>query len=283
MPIENISDTAHWVAVYRALESKRSDALFNDSFAERLAGPNGAEIAREANKRGQISVPMIVRTAVFDEMIMDRVRNGGVDTVVNLAAGLDTRPWRLPLPSSLHWIDVDLPAITKYKADAMRDERPACNYEAVAADLTDAAARDAALARVTNCKSALFISEGLLVYLSAEQVGSLARAIHSVSRAKWWLFDLASPTLLPIMNKSWGKAVAAGGAPFQFAPEESTGFFDRFGWREAEFRSGIYEAKRLNREMRTMPLWRFLVRLGPPEKREAFRRMNGYVMLERRD
>lgn len=175
MPIENISDTARWVAVYRAMETTRPDALFHDPFAERLAGPRGTQIVNEMKRGRSLAWPMIVRTAVFDEMIIDRISNGGVDTVINLAAGLDTRAWRMPLPASLHWVDVDLPGISEYKAAAMRDERPACKYEAVAVDLTDASARAAALARLSaDCSTALVMTEGLLVYLTPEQVGSLA-------------------------------------------------------------------------------------------------------------
>jgi methyltransferase (TIGR00027 family) len=284
MPIGSVSDTARWVAVYRAMESVRRDALFNDRFAARLAGAEGAQIVKELKRGKSLAWPMIVRTAVFDEMIMDRVTNGGIDTVIDLAAGLDTRPWRLPLPASLRWIDVDLPDITEYKANAMRDEKAVCRYEAIATDLTDASARASLFAGIdAESKTALVLTEGLLVYLTAEQVVALARDIHSMRCARWWLFDLASPRLLKIMNRYWGRAVAAGNAPFQFAPANGTAFFDSFGWREVEFRSGLEEAHRLHREMRMAPLWRFLGRFGPPERREEFRRMSGYVMLERTD
>lgn len=282
MPIENISDTARWVAVYRAMESARRDALFNDPFAARLAGAQGTRIVSELKHGKSLAWPMIVRTAVFDEMIIDRVANHRVDTVVNLAAGLDTRAWRMRLPPSLRWIDVDLPGITEYKANAMRGEKTACAYEAIAIDLTDASERAALFARIdSESKRALVITEGLLIYLTAEQVGSLARDIHSMQCAIWWLFDLASKRLLHIMNRYWGRAVKAGNAPFQFAPAEGTAFFEKFGWREVEFRSGLDEAHRLRREMRMAPLWRLLSRFGSRERREEFRRMSGYVMLER--
>jgi methyltransferase (TIGR00027 family) len=283
MPIENISDTARWVATYRAMESARRDAIFNDPFAARLAGTEGPRIVAELKRGESMAWPMVVRTAVFDEMIMDRVANGGIDTVVNLAAGLDARAWRMPLPPSLHWIDVDLPAISEYQANVMRGEQPACKYEAIAADLTDASARTALFARIdAESKTALIVTEGLLIYLSAEQVTELARDIHAMRCARWWLFDLASARLLPIMNRRWGGAeVAAAKAPFPFAPAEGTAFFDRLGWHEVEFRSGLGEAHRLHREMRMAPLWRLLSRLAPPERREEIRRMSGYVMLQR--
>ena len=50
MAIENISDTARWVAVYRAMETARPDAIFRDPFADRLAGRRGREILDEMPK-----------------------------------------------------------------------------------------------------------------------------------------------------------------------------------------------------------------------------------------
>jgi methyltransferase (TIGR00027 family) len=175
--IENVSDTALWVAVYRAMETARPDAIFRDPFAEGLAGSKGLKIVGEMKQGRMMAWAMIVRTAVMDEMIMDRINNAGVDTVLNLAAGLDTRAWRLALPAALRWIDVDLPAITEYKQSYMRDEKPVCDYEAIAADLTNGPVRDAVFAQVgRSARSLLVITEGLLIYLSEAEVTSLARA-----------------------------------------------------------------------------------------------------------
>lgn len=281
MPIEHISDTARWVAAYRTMETDRPDAIFRDPFARRLAGDRGEEIVGSMKRGRQMAWPMIVRTAVLDEIILSRVREG-VDLVVNLAAGLDARPWRLPLPPSVRWVDVDLPAILGYKTDSLRDATPVCRYEAVATDLTDAAARKALFTRLgAESKKALVVTEGLLVYLTPEQVGGLARDLHAVPSFRWWLTDFGSPRLLKMMNKMWGKSVNAGNARFQFAPAEGTAWFRQFGWREVEFRSMIEEAHRLKREMRMMWLWRFLGKFYPKKKQEEFRRMSGQVLLER--
>lgn len=94
MTIENVSDTARWVAVYRAMETARPDAIFRDPYADRLAGEQGRKIVAEMKSARQMAWAMIVRTAVMDELIISRVTQGGVDTVLNLAAGLDARAWR---------------------------------------------------------------------------------------------------------------------------------------------------------------------------------------------
>ncbi|MFL5576429.1 MAG: class I SAM-dependent methyltransferase [Gemmatimonadaceae bacterium] len=286
MPIRNVSDTARWVAVYRAMETERSDAIFHDPFARRLAGERGERIVDELRRGRESAWAMIVRTAVFDEVILDVIRNGGATHVINLAAGLDARPWRLSLPPSLHWIDVDLPAILEYKAEVIGDARPHCRYEAVPADLTDPAARAALLARLGEEAAggqALVVTEGLLIYLTPEQVGALARDLHAVPPLRWWLIDLATPDLLRMLSRDWGSTLERGNAPFLFAPAEGPAFFRRFGWREREFRSALDEARRLRREMRGMWLWRLIGRLSSVQRRERMRRMSGFVLLERVD
>lgn len=282
MPIENVSDTARWVAMYRAMETARPDALFRDPYAERLAGAKGREILDGLKNGRRMAWPMIVRTAVLDELILDRVRTAGVDTVINLAAGLDARAWRLELPPALNWFDVDLPAITRYKQEIMRDETPRCRYEAIAVDLTSGAARDEVLRQVAGvARSALVVTEGLLVYLTHEQVASLARALHVQPSIRWWLSDIASPMLLKFMERTWGDAVRTGNAPFQFALDDRPGFFEPLGWHERLFRSGLDEARRLGREMPMAWLSRIMIALQPKTRRDAIRAMNGYMLLER--
>ncbi len=283
-PISHVSDTALWVAMYRAMETDRPDAVFRDPYARRLAGERGEAIVRALPRGREFAWPMIVRTAVMDEVILRVVEHDGVDTIVNLASGLDTRAYRLPLPPGVRWVDVDLPAMSAYKQAQLAGERAACTLEYAAADLTDRAARRALLARIgasARGGRALVVTEGLLVYLTAEQVADLATDLHAQPAVRWWLIDLASPRLLEMLRRSWGVQLSAGNAPMQFAPAEGTAFFAPLGWREAEFRSTGEEAHRLKREMRHAWLWRFIGRLMPKRRQEEFRRMAGIVLLER--
>ncbi|HKO16142.1 MAG TPA: class I SAM-dependent methyltransferase [Gemmatimonadaceae bacterium] len=280
--IEHISDTARWVATYRAMESARTDALFHDPYAARLAGPRGTDIMEQMPRGRQMAWSMIVRTAVFDEIILDRVQHAGVHLVLDLAAGLDARPWRLPLPPTLRWVDVDLPDILDYKTRTLAGEQASCAYEPVPLDLRDPDARRALFARLgLTAQRALVVTEGLLIYLTEAQVRGLADDLHAQPAFQWWLIDLASPHLLRLMQRWWGRGVSAGNAPFQFAPASGTDFFASSGWREAQFRSTMAEARRLRREMRLMWLWRILLRLSPRRRREIARRMSGIVLLER--
>jgi methyltransferase (TIGR00027 family) len=280
--ITHVSDTARWVAVYRAMESERPDALFRDPLARRLAGPEGEAIVRTMPQGRTMAWAMIVRTAVMDEFILDAVARRGCRQVVNLAAGLDARPWRLALPPQLRWVDVDFADVLAYKAGVIGAAPPVCRYETAAADLTDGAARTALFARLgADGLKTLVITEGLLVYLDPAEVDALARDLHAVTSFAHWIIDLANPTLLQWMSRGWGKAVAAGNAPFKFGPAEGLEFFRPAGWRPATVRWGSEESRRLKREMRGMWLWRFLSRFSSAERQEQMRRMSAYALLER--
>jgi len=279
--IRNVSDTARWVAFYRAMESERPDAVFRDPFARRLAGERGEQIVRSMPKGKQMAWPMIVRTAVMDEIIL-RVVKEGADCVVNLAAGLDARPWRLPLPPALKWVDVDHAEMIEVKLAALAAEPPVCQYEGVKLDLSERGPRQALFARLhANCRRTLVITEGLLVYLTPDAVAELAGDLHAQPGFQFWLMDLASPGLLKMLEKRFGKTLRAGNAPFRFGPAENTDFFAPYGWREIEWRSQFHEGMRLKRTFRMAPLWNFLGRFMGKKRRAEFLRFSGIALLER--
>lgn len=282
MILENISDTARWVAFYRAMETERPDALFRDHYARKLAGQRGEEIVKSMPRARSAAWAMIVRTKVMDDLIMSAVSSGSVDMVLNLAAGLDARPWRLDLSPSLRWVDVDLPNILAYKSQTIGNNPARCRYEAIPADLTDAPTRRNLFAQVVgDCRSAMVVCEGLLIYLSPTQVAEMASDLHAVQKYESWLIDLATPRLLSMMKRSWGKTAEAAQAPFQFAPAQGTDFFEPLGWKEKESRPTIAEARRLKREMWLAPVWRLVGRLYPKKTRKEFEQMASIVLLGR--
>jgi len=280
--IRDVSDTALWVALYRAQESDRKDALFQDPYARRLAGERGQRIMDTVPKAHSISWPMVVRTQVFDEVILRLVREQGVDTVLNLAAGLDARPWRLPLPPATHWIDVDMPGMLAHKQKGMEHETPRCRYTARAADLREPGALRAVLDEATReAKSVLVLSEGLLIYLEPPQVAALARELASRAQCRYWLIDLASPMLIEYMERRWKGPRGLQNAPFRFAPDEGTAFFGPHGWREGEYYSTMVEARRLKRLPPFSWVWAIFGLFMPKEKKEKWKRFSGQVLLVR--
>ena len=253
--IQNISDTAKWVAVFRAEESERPDAIFHDPYARRLAGERGEQIANAMEFSRQNSWSFVARTFLFDEFIKQHVGQG-FDMVVNLAAGLDTRPYRMDLPSSLNWIEVDLPGIMNYKQTILAGEKPNCRLRSIQLDLSDREKRVELFEQLNNeCKKALIVSEGLIAYLDEDEVGALAKDLSDQKNFKRWVLDLMSPGLFATLQKETGfQLLKESNVPLKFAPEEGEGFFLRYGWKHLESKSKLKTAamlKRLNDEMMT--------------------------------
>jgi methyltransferase (TIGR00027 family) len=245
--VRNISDTARWVAYFRALESKRPDALFRDPFAERLAGARGVEIANTLPEGNKHEWAWVARTYLFDKFIAQAVAEGA-DMVINLAAGLDARPYRMDLPSSLQWVEVDFPEINSYKQELLAGEKPKCHLERFSVDLTDPVARQKLFADLNVRASKIAVaSEGLLIYFTPEQVGSLAVDLAAGTNYQTWVIDLASPGQLRLMQRSTGKQLSEAGAAFKFGPAEGPGFFLPIGWKAREVQGFLKTAAQLNR------------------------------------
>ena len=228
--------------MFRAQETERPDALFRDRFAARLGGERGAEILANVANAGDHPWAWVIRTYLFDKVIRERIA-AGTRRVVNLAAGLDARPYRLDLPADLHWVEVDLPPLVAYKEDVLAGEQPRCRFERVAMDLADRPARQSLFGRR---RGGLAICEGLLIYFTEEQVADLGRDL-AAAEFDYWLLDLASPALLKMLQMTTGRTTAEAGAPLQFAPKERTAFFEPLGWKAAEVHSTFDTAFALGR------------------------------------
>jgi methyltransferase (TIGR00027 family) len=108
--ITHVSDAARWTALRRATESARPDALFRDPLAERLAGEHGRAIVARVPRTTRNGWWRVARTKIIDDATAEAIADG-CDRVLNLAAGLDTRPNRLDLPPDLSWVEADLPVL----------------------------------------------------------------------------------------------------------------------------------------------------------------------------
>jgi methyltransferase (TIGR00027 family) len=245
--VRNISDTARWAAVFRARETERPDALFRDPYAERLAGKLGVDIANTLPQGNKHAWAWVARTYVFDQLIAHELEQGA-EMVVNLAAGLDARPYRMALPASLQWIEVDLPEILSYKEGILAKERPTCVLERIRLDLSDGNARRALFADLNRRASKILVlTEGLLIYLSTEEVSALAKDLAAGSHFQRWIIDLSSPGLLRMMQRTTGQQLSQVGAPFKFAPAEGPSFFTPLGWEPIEVKGLLKTAARFKR------------------------------------
>jgi methyltransferase (TIGR00027 family) len=235
------------MAVYRARETERPDAVFRDPFARALAGERGERIAQALTSPETDAWPFIARTHLFDRVVARQVKQG-VDLIVNLAAGLDTRPYRMELPASLRWVEVDLPDILDYKEEILADAKPVCALERVRLDLSNVDARRGLFDRLgRSAKEVLVLSEGLVIYLMRQEVGALALDLAAPASVRHWVVDISSPGLVEMLKRRTGDVMNQAGAPFLFAPAEGPPFFTAYGWTPVDVRSIIKTAARLER------------------------------------
>ncbi|MFG1793616.1 class I SAM-dependent methyltransferase [Nocardia sp. NPDC049149] len=247
VPISNVSDTARWVAAYRARETARPDALFRDPLAERLAGAQGFAIADGAPRVMRNGWPIVTRTKLIDDLLAKSIAEG-CDRVLNLAAGLDTRPYRLSLPADFVWIEADLPEILAEKDAALADQTPRCRLIRRAVDLSDPSVRDKFLDEAlgaiesitTPARKALVLTEGLLFYLDPEVVTDLARALTRPEVA-WWMADLS------LHMGQMRTGTIFDNAPLKFDPDNGLTFFEDLGWQPIEVENIFVNARNVGR------------------------------------
>jgi methyltransferase (TIGR00027 family) len=285
-PFRNISDTARFVALLRAAESDRPDALFRDVFARELAGDADAAQIRAMQRMIRRSrfnaLTMAVRTQIIDDILRGAIERDGVDVVLNLAAGLDTRPYRLPWPATLTWVEADFPAVLAHKETILAAARPQCRLVRTPADLRDPAARRRVLEQTAALgRRALVLTEGLLMYLRPEDVAALGRDLFARPVFEYWVTDLLSPEELAWIRTRFGREFSDAKADVHFAPADPVEFFGQLGWSSRSFYSYAAEAPRLHRETTGNRLRRWLLPLQTRRGRERWRNRYGFQVLQR--
>jgi len=276
--IRDVTDTALWVAALRANESRRTDAAFQDPLAARLAGERGRRIARSFPDSAGVSWGVAMRTAAIDELITASLQMD-IGAVVNFGAGLDTRPYRMTLPSELRWVELDFPDLVETKDAALACETPNCRVERIGLDLLNRSARKEVLESLgAGSASSLLIAEGMVPYWSNEEVKNLAVDCFAVPSFHYWIldFDNAGRRKTP---KGWAALLQA--TPLLFQVDDWFKFFEECSWRRRAVTTSGEISARLHRPYPfTFPRG-ILMRALPSEMRARILGSSGAVLLER--
>jgi hypothetical protein len=128
------------------------------------------------------------------------------------------------------------------------DARPVCALERVRLDLSNHDARRGLFARIgRSASNVLVATEGLLVYLMADEVCALGGDLSAQATFRHWVNDIMSPGLKATLMERIGSHVQQAGAPLLFAPAEGPAFFDQCGWKAVEIISMLKTARKLDR------------------------------------
>ncbi|SDJ81539.1 Leucine carboxyl methyltransferase [Lentzea albidocapillata subsp. violacea] len=165
-----VARTAVLIAAARANEQGRLHRLFDDPLAAGLVEAAGS--ASDLNGvRTLAGDHFVLRTRYFDDELLGTPQ----PQVVIMAAGLDTRAFRLQWPPGTTLFELDLPELLEFKEDALRDQlaQPACERVVVPCDLRDDWATALIRAGFDPKRPTAWLLEGLFMFLppdAGEQV-----------------------------------------------------------------------------------------------------------------
>lgn len=231
--LSTLEATARWTAAVRATESARADGLFHDPWAAALAGEEGqAWIAQRTTDR---VASIVLRTRFFDDFLQRATQEGGIHQVVLMAAGLDTRAFRLDWPAGTCIFELDQPGVLRYKAQilALAGAEPTCARWAVEVDLggpwqeaLDAVGFDPRI-------PALWLLEGLLFYLPDDQLWRILDQVTGLGASGSFLgFDVVNGVMLTHpLTRDWVEMQAAAGAPWLGVLDDPVAYLSARGWK----------------------------------------------------
>lgn len=274
--IAHVTDTAFWVGALRANEAQRSDAVFHDPLASLVAGTRGEKIAHAMPDTAVVQWGVIVRTSAIDTLIGEML-NQGVERIVNVGAGLDTRPYRMTLPPKTRWIEIDFPSMVQWKDEVLAGHRPVCQLERIGLDLSDGPARNGVF-RALGSTSArtLLIAEGVMPYLTNETVAELARELLAIPCFCYWILDFDNAGARKTPTR-WARQLQA--APFLFQPGDWFKFFADCGWRVRKVITSAEESEELNKPYPCVFPQGWLMRALPREMSRKILSVSGAALL----
>jgi methyltransferase (TIGR00027 family) len=190
----SVGSTALFVATARALEAQKPDPLALDPYAEvfcRAVGGDVADVLDGKIPDHELKTPdwgkhfvnfQGARTKYFDTYFQ-QAADAGVRQVVILAAGLDSRAYRLPWPDQTTIFELDRPQVLDFKREVLAEQgaKPNAERREVAIDLREdwpQALRDSGF---DPAKPSAWIAEGLLIYLPAEAEEQLFGGINALA------------------------------------------------------------------------------------------------------
>ena len=193
---ELVGATALGVAASRAVETAGASPLIRDDFARTLvssAGPAWARLADpelawlDGDEHGRrvhrLGVDyQAVRTHFFDEYFDNAVR-AGVRQAVILAAGLDSRAYRLTWPSGTAVYEIDQPKVLEYKTGILESHgaAPTALRRPVPVDLRDDWPAALTAAGFDRAQPTAWLAEGLLPYLPSDAQDRLFEMVTALS------------------------------------------------------------------------------------------------------
>jgi len=251
------------MAAARARESERENRLFDDPLAAALAGPEGfawLDRMKSAAGSGGPELYPVIRTRFFDEFLLDACRNSGMRQVVLVAAGLDTRAFRLDWPPQTRLYEMDLSEVLEAKDAVMKKAgaQASCERRTIRIDLRQDTWPEALLAAGYQPLSpSVWLIEGLLFYLPRAAVHALLEKVSAQTVTGSLLgLDVMNMGLF-LSPLAWPQqlALAWRGAPGRFGTDDPETLLADHGWDADVIQTGEEGANFGRWPLAMMPWW----------------------------
>lgn len=228
--LDPVATTARLAAAMRAVETARPDHLFDDPFADTLAGDAGHALAARTGMQG--SQTIAVRTRYADDRVA-AAADAGVRQLVLPAAGMDTRAYRLGLPADMVVFELDRPELLRLKDSLLAEATPRCTRHALPADLTTSWTPVlTAVAEFDRDRPACWLLEGFTQYLAeTDLLRVLDRITALAAPGSHLIIDFAGrsmlehPALAPMLTR-----FAEQGMPWQYGTDQPEEVLAARGW-----------------------------------------------------
>ncbi len=239
-----LGTTARWTAGVRARESLRADHLFNDPWAAALADIQGSKWAE--HQSGDNGVSIIVRTRFFDDFLRRVTNEYPIRQVVLMAAGLDTRAFRLSWPEQTQLFELDQPQVLQYKEQILSaaDAQPACQRHTLEVDLTGPWTAPLIQSGFDPQQPSAWLLEGFLVYLPEEGVTRILDDLTGLAAPGSWMgFDVFNRAMLTSRwTRQWVETLAKSGVPWKSTMDHPKAALSRRGWKATLTQAGEKDA-----------------------------------------
>lgn len=196
-PATSVGATATMVAAARAVASANDDPLIDDPYAAPLVRAVGMDfftrlldgeldlsmLPDSSPERAQAMIDgMAVRTKFFDDCCT-AATSAGITQVVILAAGLDSRAYRLAWPEGTVVFELDQPRVIEFKTQTLGNlgAQPTATHRPVPVDLREDWPAALQAAGFDSARPTAWLAEGLLVYLPPDAQDRLFDQITALS------------------------------------------------------------------------------------------------------
>jgi O-methyltransferase involved in polyketide biosynthesis len=191
----------------KAQDYRSKHPILNDRGASQLADRIDLDPEASRSRAGRL---LVLRARQLDEWVREFIGRRPDGLVLNLGCGLDTRISRIDPPSSVGWFDVDFPEVIELRS-AYFDPRD--GYRMLGSSIT----QPEWLAQIPRHRPVMVVADGVLAYLSEDEVRTLLNRLTDNFHEGQVVFDVLNLHAIRTSNARTGRRI---GAPLRWGVDD---------------------------------------------------------------